>query len=65
MKNTRKLTIEPLSGYSRISYRDPAAYLRLKGYWLRRWGFKPGDKVEVCLKSNCLIIRKQHFERNS
>ncbi|HEY5777693.1 MAG TPA: SymE family type I addiction module toxin [Terrimicrobiaceae bacterium] len=55
---TRKLTIEPLFGYSSIHPRTPAAYLRLKGYWLRRLGFQPGDQVEVVAEAEALIIRK-------
>lgn len=44
---TRNLTFEPLFGYSPIEPKTPAAYLRLKGYWLRDLGFEPGDRVEV------------------
>jgi hypothetical protein len=55
---TRKLTIEPLFGYSPANPKTPAAYLRLKGYWLRELGFQPGDLVEVVAEGETLVIRK-------
>ncbi len=55
---THHLTVESLFGYSNAKPERPAAYLRLKGYWLIRYGFRPGDHVEIIPTDGRLTIRK-------
>ncbi len=55
---TRILKVEPIHG-QQTEGKAPPSYLRLKGYWLTRLGFQPGDHVEVLPKGRRLIIRKR------
>ncbi|MDR3405279.1 MAG: SymE family type I addiction module toxin [Chthoniobacter sp.] len=63
--NTRYLTIESLFGYPYANSKNPAACLRLKGYWLIQWGFRPGDHVEVAPIHDGLTIRKVRLSTRS
>jgi hypothetical protein len=56
---TRILKVEPIYTEHTTSHRTPPSYLRLKGYWLTKLGFQPGDRVEVNSTDGELIIRKR------
>lgn len=43
----RSLAIEEALTYAET----PISYIRLRGLWLRRIGFEPGDRVEVRMVS--------------
>jgi hypothetical protein len=54
---TRILKIELINS-PKSEGKAPPSYLRLKGYWLTKLGFQPGDRVEIIPESGLLIIRK-------
>lgn len=55
----RKLTIEKLVKPS-FSYQSIKIFsqIRLKGKWLTEMGFIPGEKVNVMIEKNRLIIER-------
>jgi len=55
----RKLTIEKLVNPS-FSYKPIKIFsqIRLKGKWLTEMGFIPGEKVNVMIEKNRLIIER-------
>lgn len=56
---TRILKIEPIYNERTERHMAPPSYLRLKGYWLARAGFLPGDRVEITTNAGRLVIRKR------
>jgi len=56
MKN-RELKVEQL--YVRYSWKErDVSQIRLKGLWLQKAGFKPGDRVKVIPKTNGELVIK-------
>lgn len=56
-KPTRTLTIQSDTRYG-MSYRfKQVPKLRLTGLWLEQAGFKPGEKVQVEVKSGELVLK--------
>ena len=55
---TRILKIEPIYRDRFAKGKTPPSYLRLKGFWLARLGFAPGDRVKIVESRGLLVIRK-------
>lgn len=49
----RRLKVEPIY---RNQGQEPFSKIRLKGAWLQKAGFEPGDKVKVAIEAKRLTI---------
>ena len=56
-KQTRFLTIQSDVRYGMNYLFKEVPKLRLTGLWLKKAGFKPGQKVQVEVKSRKLILK--------
>ncbi len=56
-KRTRILTIQRDVRYRMNYLFKEVPKLRLTGLWLKKAGFKPGEKVQVEVKSRKLILK--------
>jgi len=56
LKNERTLTVAEQSCTTRL--RDPFPRIMLQGKWLKDLGFEVGQKVNIKISTNAIVIEK-------